>query len=94
MNMSRLVPTGFLTIPQAAERLAVAIFAGMPDRPLVTNLRESGFDVADGAAIDDAVSKIWAAVDRRKAQAFVVGARQQAPLKLSSEMSKGIPGLR
>jgi hypothetical protein len=93
--MSRLIPDGFLTIRQAAEQLAVAMYSGVPDRPIVKQLREkSGFDVADGQAIEDANSKIWAAVDRRTLQTFAVGAKHQTPLKLSAAMSKEIPGLR
>src|SRR5882757_9451772 len=92
--MSRLIPDGFLTIRQAAERLVVALYSGVPDRSVVKKVRELGLDVADGAALDHAVSEIWAAVDRRKLNLFLVGARRDAPLKFSAEMSKGIPLLR
>jgi hypothetical protein len=92
--MSRLIPDGFLTIRQAAELLAVAMYSGVPDRPIIKQLREkSGFDVADGQAIEDAKSEIWVAVDRTL-QTFAVGAKHQTPLKLSAAMSKEIPGFR
>jgi hypothetical protein len=92
--MSRLIPDGFLTIRQAAERLVVAMYSGVPDRAVVQNLRESGLDVADGPPLDDAISEVWAAVDKGKIDLFLVGARGDAPLKFSAEMSKGIPLLR
>lgn len=93
-NMSRLVPDGFLTTRQAAERLAAAMYSGVPDRPVVKKLKDDGFDVADGVAVEDAVAEIWAAVDGDKLQALIIGAKRRAPLKLPAEMSKGIPGLR
>jgi len=92
--MSRLIPRGYLTIREAADEIASAMYAGEPDRPAVKELREAGIDVADGAAIEGAISKLWAAVDRKKIQAFVVGPTRAEPLKLTSEMSKAIPALR
>jgi len=53
--MRRLLPEGFLTIRQGAERLAAAMYGGVPDRPEIASLRELGGDVADGAALDAAV---------------------------------------
>src|SRR5216684_111385 len=92
--MGRLIPDGFLTIRQAAERLVVAMYSGVPDRAVVQNLRESGLDVADGPPLDDAVSEVWVAVDKGKINLFLAGARRKVPLKCSSEMSKGIPLFR
>jgi hypothetical protein len=92
--MSRLIPDGFLTIRQAAETLTVAMYSGEPDRSIVKQLRDSGQDVADGAAIDEAISELWKAVDKEKIQPFVVGPTGGVPLKLSADMSKGIPALR
>jgi hypothetical protein len=92
--MGRLIPNGFLTIRQAADRFAVALYSGTADRPTIEQQRKSGFDVADGAAIEDAISKIWTAVDRGKLQAFVIGPGRRSPLKLSARMSAGIPLLR
>jgi hypothetical protein len=92
--MSRLIPDGFLMIRQAAERLAVAMYAGQPDPDVVKKLRDEGEDGADGAAIADAIAELWKAVDQRKVQPFVVGPTGGVPLKLSAEMSKGIPVLR
>jgi len=92
--MSRLIPDGFLTVRQAAERLALAMYSGVPERAVVQKVRGLGVDVADGAALDDAVSEIWVAVDRSKLNLFLIGARRKAPLKCSSVMSKGIPLFR
>src|SRR5258708_10973212 len=92
--MSRLIPDGFLTVRQAAERLAVGMYSGVPDRAVVQEARELGLDVADGAALDDAVSEIWAAVDKSVLNLFLTGARRRAPVKCSSQMSQGIPLFR
>jgi len=64
--MSHLIPGGFLTMRQAADQLAIAMYSGEPDRPVATQQRELGNDVADGAAVVDAIGRIWAAVDRGK----------------------------
>ena len=92
--MSRLIPKDFWTIREAAERVAVALYSGVPDKPIVKDLRASKLDVVDGAAIDDAISEIWTAVDKSKLEAFVVGAKRTSPLRLSAEDSKRIPALR
>jgi hypothetical protein len=93
--MGNLIPEGFLTLREASERVATAIFSGQPDQPLVTRLRELGLDVADGEARNQAISKIWTAVDTGKLQAFVVGpSHHSEPKRLTSAISKGIPLLR
>ena len=92
--MNHLIPEGFLTIRQAADKLGVALYSGILDRSVVKEHRESGFDVADGTVPEDAISKIWTAVDTGKLQALVVGAKHRTPLKLSISMSKEIPALR
>jgi len=92
--MRGLIPDGFLTMRQAAAKLAAAMYSGMPDRAIVQSVRELGLDVADGTALDDAVSEIWAAVDRGKLNLFLIGARREAPLKFPPELSKGIPLFR
>jgi hypothetical protein len=93
--MGSLIPTGFLTIREASERIASAIFSGKPDRPKVTRLRELGFDVADGEALEEAVAKIWTEVDKGKLTTFVVGPGHNGNLKrLTPAVSKGIPLLR
>jgi hypothetical protein len=92
--MTRLVPDGFLTIRQAAKKLAVAMYSGIPDRSIVEGFKELGIDVADGAANDEAFDEIWVAVDGGKIQTFVLGPGRVEALKLSAELSKSIPSLR
>jgi hypothetical protein len=92
--MGLLLPEGFLTIRQAAESLAAAMFGGVPDRTAITSLREIGGDVADGTALDAAVAALWAAVDRGSVQTFAIGPTGKGPLKLAAELSKAIPVLR
>ncbi len=70
------------------------MYSGVPDRAVVQEARELGLDVADGAALDDAVSEIWAAVDKSVLNLFLTGARRRAPVKCSSQMSQGIPLFR
>ena len=57
--MSRLIPEGFLTLSQAAQLVAMALYGGIPDRDAVRLLKESGDDVADGAALDEAIGAVW-----------------------------------
>jgi len=92
--MSALIPIGFVTMRDAADQIAVAMYGGEPDRPVVKQNKDAGFDVSDGAAIEDAVAKIWAAVDRGRLEAFVFGPRSEKPLRLSPSISKEIPALR
>jgi len=92
--MGRLVPDGFLTIRAAADQFAAALYSGVADSVAVNRHRESGFNVADGAANDHAMSEIWSAVDKGKLRAFAVGPRHPSPLRISARMSEGIPLLR
>ncbi|MEJ2374397.1 MAG: hypothetical protein P8Y71_02925 [Pseudolabrys sp.] len=92
--MTRLVPDGFLTIREAAEKLAVGLYSGEPDRSIVEQHKKSGFDIADGAAVDEAIAELWKAVDKGDLQAFLVGPGNPIPLKLPNRMSQGIPLLR
>jgi hypothetical protein len=92
--MRHLLPEGFLTIRQAAERLAAAMYGGVPDRMVIASLRELGGDIADGAALDAAVAAVWAAVDRGSVQVLAIGPSGKGPLKLSAELSEAIPVLR
>lgn len=92
--MSRIVPDGFVTISQAVAELAMAMYSGIPDRPIVRDLKEKGYDVADGEARQCANERLWNAVDRGRFEAFVVGPRCSTPFRLSADMTKGIPLLR
>jgi hypothetical protein len=92
--LSRLIPEGFVTFSEAAQLVAIALTGGIPDRDAVRLLKEKGNDVADGAAFDEAIRVLWAAVDRGKLQSFAVGPKGKGPLKLAADVSKAIPLLR
>jgi hypothetical protein len=92
--MTQFTPEGFLSIREAADRLAIAMYAGEPDRAIVKKIRETEGSVADGKATDDAIAKLWSAVEASKIKAFLVGPTQYAPLRLTASMAKGIPLLR
>lgn len=92
--MTRLVPDGFLTIREAAEKLTVGLYSGEPDRSIVEQHKKSSFDVADGAAVDEAIAELWKAVDRGDLQAVLVGPGTPKALKLSGRLSQGIPLMR
>jgi len=91
--VSRLLPIGYVTIRDAAEMIAQSMFAGVPDRAIVAKLRQTEGDVADGQALDDAISELWHAVDSGKVRSFIIGSRPD-PLKLSAALTRGIPVLR
>ena len=61
--MSRIVPDGFATISQTVDELVVAMYSGIPDRPIVRDLKEKGYDVTDGEARQCANEWLWVAVD-------------------------------
>lgn len=92
--MSRIVPDGFATLSQTVDALAVAMYSGVPDRPIVRDLKEKGFDTTDGEARQYANERLWDAVDKGRVEAFVVGPKCPRPFRLSADMTKGIPLLR
>lgn len=92
--MSRIVPDGFVTISQAIDELVTAVYSGIPDRPIVRELKEKGSDVMDGEAHRCVNETLWDAVDRGSIEAFVVGPRCPTPFRLSAKMTEGIPMLR
>jgi hypothetical protein len=92
--VTHLIPDGFLSIHQAAETLATAMYSGVPDRQLVAKRRQEGYDSYDGVAMDDAVSELWKGYDEGKVQGLLIGPRQPVPIKLPSDLAQGIPALR
>jgi polyhydroxyalkanoate synthesis regulator phasin len=92
--MGRIVPDGFLTISQALDRLVAGMYSGVPDRPVVKDLKARGSDVADGFARDAANERLWDAVDRGRVEVFLVGPKQPSPFKISPDMTREIPLLR
>jgi hypothetical protein len=91
--MIRLIPVGFLDIREAAERLAIALYSGIPEPRAVLRNRQAGYDVTDGQARDHAIAELWAAVDRSAVQAFLLGTKGE-PFRMPPAMSEGVPSLR
>ena len=50
--MTAVLPVGYVTILEAAEMLQPAMYAGVPDLPIVIKLRQEGIEVNDGPAIN------------------------------------------
>jgi hypothetical protein len=92
--MTAVLPNGFLTILQATDALLPAMYAGVPDLPVVSRLRDEGLDVRDGRAKDRAIAEIWKAVDAHRLRALAIGGRPRRIARLDSELTKGIPTLR
>jgi hypothetical protein len=91
--MTALVPIGYVTVLQAAEMLLPAMYAGTPDRPLVTSLRQKGVAVTDGPAKDDAIARLWSAVDDGEVTPMAVVGPRRGVIKLDPDLTK-IPVLR
>ena len=70
-----ILPVGYVTILEAAETLLPAMYAGVPDLPIVTSLRQEGIDVRDGPAMDRAVVELWKAVDEGSLRPMAIGKR-------------------
>jgi hypothetical protein len=92
--MTAVLPNGYVTILQAAELLLPAMYAGEPDLPIATRLRNEGFDVGDGRAKDQAIAEIWKAVDGGALRAMAIGGRPRRMVRLDPEFTKSIPTLR
>jgi hypothetical protein len=90
--VSRIVPIGYLTFREAAAKIEDALFSGVPDRAVVTRVRAEEGDVADRQANQEAISKLWEAVDKGKLQAVAIAGGP--PQRLSPDMTKGILALR
>jgi hypothetical protein len=85
--MGRIVPDGFLTISQALDRLVAGMYSGVPDRPVVKDLKARGSDVADGFAREAANERLWDAVDRAVTLASRGADRDYASLGVPSLFS-------
>jgi len=89
-----IVPVGYLTLLQAADALAVVMFGGEPDLPVVGKLRAHGIDMSDGDARSRAIAEIWSAVDEGHLRATAIGGTPRRLVKLDAELTESIPGLR
>jgi hypothetical protein len=91
--MTRLLPTGLVSLHGAAEILETYLFSGMSERASVAELRKQGIDVADGAERNKAVAELWKAVDQGKVQAIAIGPAA-IRYSLTSDQTKNVPFLR
>jgi hypothetical protein len=71
-----------------------AMYAGVPDLPIVTSLRQEGIDVKDGQAIDRAVAELWKAVDKHALRSMAIGGRPRRIVRLDPNLTKAVPTLR
>ena len=92
--MTAVLPVGYVTILEAAEMLQPAMYAGVPDLPIITKLRQEGIEVNDGPAIDRAVTKLWKAVDKGALRSMAIGGRPRRVVRLDAQFTKGVPALR
>ena len=76
--MTAVVPNGHVTVLQASE----AMYAGVPDLPVVSKLRKEGLGVKEGRATDRAIAEIWKAVDAGTLRALAIGGRPRRIVRL------------
>jgi hypothetical protein len=92
--MTAVLPIGYVTLLEAAEMLLPAMYAGVPDLPIVTSLRQEGIDVKDGSAMDRAVVELWKAVDKDTLRSVAIGGRPRRVVRLDPKFTKAVPTLR
>jgi hypothetical protein len=92
--MTAVLPVGYVTILEAAEMLRPAMYAGVPDLPIVTKLRQEGIEVNDGPAIDRAIAELWKAVDKGALRSMAIGGRPRRVVRLDARFTRGVPALR
>jgi hypothetical protein len=89
--MTAVLPVGYVTILEAAEMLQPAMYAGAPDLPIVTELRQEGIEVNDGPAVDRTISELWKAVDKGAIRSMAIGGRPRQVVRLDAQFTKGVP---
>jgi hypothetical protein len=92
--MTTVLPIGYVTILEAAEMLQAAMHAGVPDLPIVTKLRQEGFEVNDGPARDRAIAELWKAVDKGSLRSMAIGGRPRRVVRLDAQFTRSVPALR
>jgi hypothetical protein len=92
--MTAVLPIGYVTILEAAEMLQPAMYAGVPDLPIVAKLHQEGIEVKDGSAIDRAVAELWKAVDKGTLRSMAIGGRPRRVVRLDAQFTRGVPALR
>jgi hypothetical protein len=92
--MTAVVPNGYVTILEAADVLSRAMYAGVPDLSVVSQLRKEDLKVRDGQARHRAITEIWKGVDEGRLQILAIGGRPRKIVRLHPELTKNSPGLR
>ena len=92
--MTPILPPGYVSILQAADILEQALFAGLPDNPIILEHRQAGLAIGDRAARDQAIAELWKAVDAEKLRAMAAGGRPRRIVRLDPSLTKQIPWLR
>jgi hypothetical protein len=92
--MTTVLPSGYVTILDAAEMLQAAMHAGVPDLPIVTKLRQEGLEVNDGPARDRAIAELWKAVDKGALRSMAIGGRPRRVVRLDAQFTRSVPALR
>jgi hypothetical protein len=92
--MTGVLPIGYVTILEAAEMLLPAMYAGVPDLPIVTSLRQKDLDLKDGPAMDRAIAELWNAVDEGMLRSMAIGGRPRRVIRLNAAFTRQVPTLR
>jgi hypothetical protein len=92
--MTTVLPIGYVTLLEAAEMLQPAMHAGVPDTVRVTELRQRGLEVSDGAARDRAIAELWKAVDKKTLRSWAIGGSPRRIVRLAAHFTKSVPLLR
>jgi hypothetical protein len=92
--MNAVLPIGYVTLLEAAEMLVPAMYAGVPDLPIVSSLRQKGVELMDGSAMDRAVVELWRAVDKGTLRSVAIGGQPRRVVRLDPKFTEAIPTLR
>src|SRR5260370_7533158 len=93
-RMNAVLPIGYVTLLEAAAMLLPDMYAGVPDLPIVTSLRQEGIDVKEGTGVGRAVVELWKAVDKNTVRSVAIGGRPRRVVRLDPRFTKAVPTLR
>jgi hypothetical protein len=89
-----VLPIGYVGILDGARMLQPAMYAGTPDPPAVSTLRQKHINVEDRQALHRAVDALWKAVDAGALRPMAIGGRPRRIVQLDPALTKAIPTLR
>jgi hypothetical protein len=89
-----VVPIGYVGILDAATMLQPAMYAGTPDLPAVTALRQKDINVGNRQALQRAIDELWNGVDSGALRAMAIGGRPRRIVRLDPALTKAVPTLR